>query len=80
MLEDEFDPYCNTCGTCGIIGCCGIFSFLKQHVIGKTNCKNEHGIVLKILDLVNDTVHETMVVDLEKVNKIYQKMYKAQQY
>lgn len=80
MTEDEFDPYCNECGTCGIIGCCGIFHFLKQHVIGKTNCKNEHSVVLEILDLVNDTVNETMVVDLEKVNKIYQKMYKAQQY
>lgn len=68
--EDTFDPYCNVCGGCGFIGCCGIASFLKEHVVGKTNCKNESGFVFEILEIVNDTLNETMQLTSEEMQEI----------
>lgn len=43
--EDEQSPYCEVCGTCGYIECCGIDSFIENHIKGKTNCKNEEFII-----------------------------------
>jgi len=48
--RDSVDsPYCDVCGGCGYIGCCGIERFLKKHVEGKTNCKNEKSFIKQII-------------------------------
>lgn len=49
--EDIESPYCEVCGTCGYIGCCGIRNFIKEHIEGKTNCKNEDIIINELIDL-----------------------------
>ena len=52
--EEEYDMYCKSCGSCGYIGCCGIRSFLKHHVEGKTNCLNEHTFIQEIIDFIEE--------------------------
>ena len=52
--EEYYDMYCRDCGGCGYIGCCGIRSFLKHHVEGKTNCPNEHAFIQEIVEFVED--------------------------
>lgn len=49
--EPNYNPYCETCGTCGYIGCCGVRSFIDEHIKGKTNCKNEDLIISELIDL-----------------------------
>lgn len=49
--ETEESPYCDICGTCGYIDCCGIDSFIDEHIKGKTNCKNEATIICELKDL-----------------------------
>ena len=49
--ELEESPYCEICGHCGEIGCCGIRNFIKEHIEGKTNCKNEGFIINELIDL-----------------------------
>lgn len=46
---DAFNPYCDVCGGCGYIGCDGVRDFLKKHVKGKTNCKNEDLFIDEII-------------------------------
>lgn len=48
MEDDIPSPYCEKCGHCGEIGCCGIKSFLEEHVRGKTNCRYEDEILDEI--------------------------------
>lgn len=55
---DYESPYCEICGHCGDIGCCGIRGFIEEHIKGKTNCKNEDGIVQ---DLISICEYETEV-------------------
>jgi hypothetical protein len=50
--EDESDPYCPECGGCGYAGCCGIRSFLKNHVERKTSCTEEEGFIADIISAV----------------------------
>lgn len=49
--KNDESPYCEVCGTCGHIGCCGIRNFIKEHIEGKTNCKNEAYIIDEIISL-----------------------------
>ena len=48
--EDIESPYCEHCGGCGFIGCDGIQDFLKEHVLGKTNCLNELEFIHEIIE------------------------------
>ena len=48
MEDDIPSPYCEKCGHCGEIGCCGIKSFLEEHVRGKTDCRYEDEILEEI--------------------------------
>ena len=57
-IDMEESPYCEVCGHCGEIGCCGIRGFIEEHIKGKTNCKNEDGIVQ---DLISICEYETEV-------------------
>lgn len=43
LLQD--DTYCSVCGSCGITDCCGIDSFLDNHIKGKTNCLYEKDLI-----------------------------------
>lgn len=49
------DVYCPVCGHCSYIGCCGIRSFLKKHVLGKTNCQYERNILNEIIECCNES-------------------------
>ena len=49
--KNDESLYCEVCGTCGHIGCCGIRNFIKEHIEGKTNCKNEACIIDEIISL-----------------------------
>lgn len=52
MSEEPLEsPYCDVCGTCGYIDCCGIRNFIDEHIKGKTNCKNEDGIIADLINL-----------------------------
>lgn len=55
-MDKEESPYCEICGHCGEIGCCGIETFINNHIKGKTNCKNEDFV---IYDLINLCKYET---------------------
>lgn len=76
---DACSPYCSVCSGCGEVGCDGIESFLKAHVIGKTNCKHEERYIADILSTYayveeNDTnLHEIR----EKINKVTFTAYTA---
>lgn len=48
LEEDIPSPYCKKCGHCGEIGCCGITTFLENHVRGKTDCMYEDEILDEI--------------------------------
>lgn len=49
MEEDDCEsPYCPVCGHCGELGCCGIETFLENHVRGKTDCWYEDAIIDEI--------------------------------
>lgn len=48
LEEDIPSPYCEKCGHCGEIGCCGITTFLENHVRGKTDCMYEDEIIDEI--------------------------------
>lgn len=54
--EEEFNPYCEVCGGCGYILCDGVADFLKHHVKGKTNCKNEASFISEIKNLLKDSL------------------------
>ena len=59
-IEDG-DIYCPECNGCGYIGCCGIRSFLEEHVKGKTNCTEEDGFIAEIIAYVeadNTEIHD----------------------
>ena len=49
-MDNEYYSYCEHCGGCGFIGCDGVVSFLKEHVLGKTNCLNEIMFVHEIIE------------------------------
>jgi hypothetical protein len=53
IKKDNF--YCPKCGHCGFIGCCGVRNFLKEHVLGKTNCQHERNILNEIIDCCNES-------------------------
>jgi Na+-translocating ferredoxin:NAD+ oxidoreductase RNF subunit RnfB len=66
----EQSEYCKVCGGCGYIGCCGIANFLKEHVVGKTNCVNEGMFVMEILECVNDSLLKEMQLTSKQIQKI----------
>ena len=49
MKEDDIpSTYCPICEHCGEIECCGVATFLENHVRGKTNCMYEDEIIDEI--------------------------------
>lgn len=76
MNKEETDsPYCEVCGHCGYIECCGIDTFIDKHIKGKTNCKNEEGI---ITDLINLCEYKDEV--FRKNKQLQQRIDKAIEY
>lgn len=51
---DDIQVYCEHCGGCGFIGCDGIVGFLKEHVLGKTNCLNEDMFINEIITYMGE--------------------------
>lgn len=74
--EETESPYCEVCGTCGYIDCCGISNFINKHIKGKTNCKNEEGIISELEDLCK---YETDVFNENKGLEARLQSYKAKE-
>ena len=71
--EENESPYCEICGHCGEIGCCGIESFIENHIKGKTNCKNESAIIEEIKSICE---YETEVFEETKKRRaMWEELY-----
>lgn len=82
MSEEALEsPYCDVCGTCGYIDCCGIRNFIDEHIKGKTNCKNEDGIIADLINLCEykDKVFEdndNLKKEIKRLNNIIDELEK----
>lgn len=55
LINYNYDgSYCPHCDGCGEVYCDGVFSFLENHVRGRTNCTEEDRFIDQIEELWED--------------------------
>ena len=52
--EEYGNPYCHKCGTCGFVGCCGVDTFIDEHIVPLV------GLIDKVVELQDAFVGVTM--------------------